>query len=200
MLANPEWEKGKPRCPPLPPSRAPHTSAVCGVAPCVAECHQAGRARRQRRPGGQAAGAPRPRRARGKKGEVTQKAACRGSNMAPQYHAPIVAQPTTPEPCRCCCSCRPSSPSFAPRVPACTPGTLERTLHSCCSCCTPTVSESDIAYGAGAQSESCTRSFATGGGVCGWGAGGSVFSYSVVFFVFSVSGEKNLKRRKKAVE
>ena len=30
LVAIPEWEKGKPRCPPLPPSRAPHTSAVQG--------------------------------------------------------------------------------------------------------------------------------------------------------------------------
>ena len=33
FATNPEWEKGKPRCPPLPPSRAPHTSAVQGGLP-----------------------------------------------------------------------------------------------------------------------------------------------------------------------
>ena len=33
FAANPEWEKGKPRCPPLPPSRAPPTSAVQGGLP-----------------------------------------------------------------------------------------------------------------------------------------------------------------------
>ena len=36
--------------------------------------------------------------------------------------------------------------TVAPRVPARTPGTLERKLLSCCSCCTPTVSESDTAW------------------------------------------------------
>ena len=118
-------------------------SSGCGVAPCGAWCRPASRARRPRRPGGQAAGAPRPRRAGEKEGGKLSHKQLAVANMAPQYHAPIVARITASEPCRCCCSCRPSSPSYAPRVPACTPGTLERTLHSCCSCCTPTVSESD---------------------------------------------------------
>ena len=123
----------------------PWQGGRCGVAPCGAECRSASRARRPRRPGGQAAGAPRPRRAGEKEGgKLSHKelAAGRG-DMAPQYQAPAIAQLTAPEPCRCCCSRGPSSPPFAPRVPARTPGTLERKLHSCCSCCTPTVSESD---------------------------------------------------------